>query len=173
MKRVRSAGRALQANRKRQSIPPERLQELTSVLRTHFGTDDVTEQMEDEAASINCLEVIEECNLHSCIFTIIVTTIPNVIIIIIPIIIIIIIVTKVDYFQVNGDYIPHSRAVVQHHMTTEGLSLIQLESRWRQHFIDTMKPRLVSCKIKSCNYHTASGFCLIYGLWTIRLRGWT
>ena len=96
MKRVRSAGRALQANRKRQSIPPERLQELTAVLRTHFGTDDVTEQMEDEAASINCLEVIEECNLLSRIFTIIVTTTPNVRITIKIPITIIIIVTKVN-----------------------------------------------------------------------------
>ena len=59
MKRVRSAGRAIQANRKRQSIPSERLQELTAVLKTHFGTDDVTEHMEDEAASIDCLEVVE------------------------------------------------------------------------------------------------------------------
>jgi len=100
MKRVRSAGRAIQANRKRQSIPLERLEELTAVLRTHFGMDDVTEEMVDEAASIDCLEV-------------------------------------------NGEYVPHSRAVVQHHMTTEGLSLIQLESRWRQHFIDTMKPRFL------------------------------
>ena len=58
MKRVRSAGRAIQANRKRQSIPSERLQELTAVLKTHFGMDDVTEQMEDEAASIDCLEVV-------------------------------------------------------------------------------------------------------------------
>jgi len=100
MKRVRSAGRAIQANRKRQSIPPERLQELIAVLRTHFGMDEVTEEMVDEAASIDCLEV-------------------------------------------NGEYVPHSRAVVQHHMTTEGLSLIQLESRWRQHFIDTMKPKFL------------------------------
>ena len=59
MKRVRSAGRAIQSNRKRQSIPSERLQELTAVLKTHFGTDDVSEHMEDEAASIDCLEVVE------------------------------------------------------------------------------------------------------------------
>ena len=59
MKRVRSAGRAIQANRKRQSIPSERLQELTAVLKMHFGTDDITEQMEDEAASIDCQEVFE------------------------------------------------------------------------------------------------------------------
>lgn len=100
MKRVRSAGRAIQANRKRQSIPSERLQELTAVLKTHFCTDDVIDEMVDEAADIDCLEV-------------------------------------------NGEYIPHSRAVVQHHMTTEGLSLIQLEYRWRKHFIDNMKPRFL------------------------------
>ncbi len=61
---MRSAGRAIQSNRKRQSIPSERLQELEAVLKTHFGTNDVTEQMEDEAANIDCLEVIEKCNLH-------------------------------------------------------------------------------------------------------------
>ena len=124
MKRVRSAGRAIQANRKRHSIPPERLQELIAVLKTHFGMDDVTEEMVDEAASIDCLEVI------FIIITIIVTII------------------NMHHLQVNGEYVPHSRAVVQHHMTTEGLSLIQLESRWRQHFIDTMKPRSVNGIIK-------------------------
>ena len=150
MKRVRSAGRAIQANRKRQSIPPERLQELIAVLRTHFGMDDVTEEMVDEAASIDCLEVI----------FIIITIIATII--------------NMHHLQVNGEYVPHSRAVVQHHMTTEGLSLIQLESRWRQHFIDTMKPRSVNDLIKKrfedC---LAPGFCLIYGQWTTRQRGWT
>ena len=158
LKRVRSAGRAIQSNRKRQSIPSERLQELEAVLKTHFGTNDVTEQMVDEAANIDCLEVIEKCNLH---FHIIIT----------------VVVTIVKMcLQVNGEYIPHSRAVVQHHMTTKGVSLIKLESRWRQHFIDTMKPRFVNCKIKSNNLRIVlpiSVFCLIYGLWTIRLRGWT
>ena len=119
MKRVRSAGRAIQANRKRQSIPPERLQELIAVLRTHFGMDEVTEEMVDEAASIDCLEVI-------FIITVIVT------------------IVNMNHLQVNGEYVPHSRVVVQHHMITEGLSLIQLESRWRQHFIDTMKPKYVN-----------------------------
>ena len=122
---MRSAGRAIQANRKGQSIPLERLEELTTVLRTHFGMDDVTEEMVDEAASIDCLEVI------FIIITIIVAIIIN-----------------MHHVQVNGEYVPHSRAVVQHHMTTEGLSLIQLESLWRQHFIDTMKPRFAYCKIK-------------------------
>ena len=124
MKRVRSAGRAIQANRKRQSIPLERLEELTAVLRTHFGMDDVTEEMVDEAASIDCLEVI----------FIIITTIATII--------------NMHHLQVNGEYVPHSRAVVQHHMTTEGLSLIQLESRWRQHFIDTMKPKYANQKVE-------------------------
>ena len=61
MKRVRSAGRAIQANRKRQSIPSERLQELTAVLKTHFCTDDVIDKLVDEAADIDCLEVNHNC----------------------------------------------------------------------------------------------------------------
>ena len=61
MKRVRSAGRAIQANRKRQSIPSERLKELTAVLKTHFCTDDVIDEMVDEAADIDCLEVNHNC----------------------------------------------------------------------------------------------------------------
>jgi len=100
LKRIRSAGRAIQANRKRGAIPPERLTELLLVLKTHYDVEDVTDLMVDEAADIDCLEV-------------------------------------------NGDYTPHSRAVVQHHMTTEGLSLIKFESRWRQHFVDNMKPRFL------------------------------
>merc|ERR1719318_1242209 len=98
--RIRSAGRAIQANRKRGAIPPERLTELLLVLRTHYDVEDVTDLMVDKAADIDCLEV-------------------------------------------NGDYTPHSRAVVQHHMTTVGLSLIKFESRWRQHFVDNMKPRFL------------------------------
>ena len=78
---------------------------------------------------------------------------------------------NLDYLKVNGEYIPHSRAVVQHHMTTEGLSLIQLEYRWRKHFIDNMKPRF--CKSLNKNSEMFNlGFCLICGLLTIKLRGW-
>ena len=58
LKRIRSAGRAIQANRKRGTIPPERLTELLLVLKTHYDVEDVTDLMVDEAADINCLEVI-------------------------------------------------------------------------------------------------------------------
>ena len=41
----------------------------------------------------------------------------------------------------NENYVPHGLKVVQHH-TQGGLrSLMQLESRWRQHFLDSMQPR--------------------------------
>lgn len=41
----------------------------------------------------------------------------------------------------NENYVPHGLKVVQRH-TQGGLrSLMQLESRWRQHFLDSMQPR--------------------------------
>lgn len=41
----------------------------------------------------------------------------------------------------NESYIPHGLKVVQRH-TEGGLrSLMQLESRWRQHFLDSMQPK--------------------------------
>ena len=100
LKKIRSAGRALQANRKRKSIPAARLQELEAVQLEHFGVgeQELTEQLVDEAASENHMEQ-------------------------------------------NGDYVPHSRAVVQHYLEGEGLSLLQFETRWRKHFLATMKPR--------------------------------
>ena len=100
LKRIRSAGRALQANRKRGSIPASRLAELEQVLVEHFQVDALTPELVDEAAGTDVLE-------H------------------------------------NGDYVPHSRAVVLHHMETDGLSLLQFETRWRKHFIRTMKPKFL------------------------------
>jgi hypothetical protein len=43
----------------------------------------------------------------------------------------------------NGDFVPHSRAVVLHYLETDGLSLLQFETRWRKHFIRTMKPKFL------------------------------
>ena len=102
LKRVRSAGRALQANRRRASIPAARLVELQAVLLEHFGVDEegLTEELVDEAASANCLEE-------------------------------------------NGEFVPQSRAVVQHYLEAAGSSLLQLETRWRRHFIETMKPKFL------------------------------
>ncbi|XP_058423182.1 exonuclease 3'-5' domain-containing protein 2 isoform X4 [Diceros bicornis minor] len=49
---------------------------------------------------------------------------------------------KDSYIRIsNENYIPHGLKVVQCH-TRDGLrSLMQLESRWRQHFLDSMQPK--------------------------------
>ena len=39
----------------------------------------------------------------------------------------------------NENFVPHSRAVVQHFLERGGL--LELEVMWRQHFLDTMQPR--------------------------------
>ena len=44
-----------------------------------------------------------------------------------------------DFNEENEEYVPHSRAVVQHFLERGGL--IQLEVIWRRHFLDTMKPQ--------------------------------
>jgi len=94
-KKVRSAGRALQANRKRQCIPQDRLVELRAVLQDHYQIKEVSDEYIDRAANMSFL--VE-----------------------------------------NGDYVPHSRAVVQHFLERGGL--LQLEVRWRKHFLNAMKP---------------------------------
>jgi len=44
-----------------------------------------------------------------------------------------------DFHEVNDNYTPHSRAVVQHYLKEGGL--LDLEVRWRKHFLSTMKPK--------------------------------
>jgi len=95
LKRVRSAGRALQANRARQCIPQNRLQELEEALLEHYQVEELTDEIVDRAA-------------------------------------------KASFLIENGDYVPHSRAVVQHFLERGGL--LQLEVTWRKHFLQTMKP---------------------------------
>ncbi|XP_010844999.1 PREDICTED: exonuclease 3'-5' domain-containing protein 2 isoform X2 [Bison bison bison] len=81
-----------------ESLPAHRKEELLQGLREFYRTDRVTEEMLQEAASLE---------------------------------------TRIS----NENYIPHGLKVVQRH-TQGGLrSLMQLESRWRQHFLDSMQPR--------------------------------
>eukprot|EP00088_Acartia_fossae_P022853 TRINITY_DN2395_c0_g1_i1.p1 TRINITY_DN2395_c0_g1~~TRINITY_DN2395_c0_g1_i1.p1 ORF type:complete len:602 (+),score=79.45 TRINITY_DN2395_c0_g1_i1:69-1874(+) len=47
--------------------------------------------------------------------------------------------SECNFHEINSDYTPHSRAVVQHFLKEGGL--IQLEVRWREHFLTTMKPK--------------------------------
>lgn len=41
----------------------------------------------------------------------------------------------------NDNYVPHGLKVVQCHSQGGLRSLMQLESRWRQHFLDSMQPK--------------------------------
>lgn len=41
----------------------------------------------------------------------------------------------------NENYIPHGLKVVQCHSRGGLRALMQLESRWRQHFLDSMQPK--------------------------------
>ncbi|XP_014639818.1 PREDICTED: exonuclease 3'-5' domain-containing protein 2 isoform X3 [Ceratotherium simum simum] len=94
-RQVRSGARALL---NAESLPAHRKQELLQALREFYHTDTVTDEMLQEAASLE---------------------------------------TRIS----NENYIPHGLKVVQCH-TRDGLrSLMQLESRWRQHFLDSMRPK--------------------------------
>ena len=42
----------------------------------------------------------------------------------------------------NNNYKPHGQQVVQHYLES-GKGLMALEKRWRQHFLDTMKPQFL------------------------------
>ena len=44
-----------------------------------------------------------------------------------------------DFNEENEEYVPHSRAVVQHYLERGGL--IQLEVLWRRHFLEKMRPQ--------------------------------
>ncbi|EPY79712.1 exonuclease 3-5 domain-containing protein 2 isoform 1 [Camelus ferus] len=94
-RQVRSGARALL---NAESLPAHRKEELLRALREFYDTDTVTDEMLQEAASLE---------------------------------------TRIS----NESYIPHGLKVVQRH-TRGGLrSLMQLESRWRQHFLDSMQPK--------------------------------
>ncbi|XP_049562862.1 exonuclease 3'-5' domain-containing protein 2 isoform X2 [Orcinus orca] len=94
-RQVRSGARALL---NAEGLPAHRKEELLQALREFYHTDTITEEMLQEAASLE---------------------------------------TRIS----NENYIPHGLKVVQRH-TQGGLrSLMQLESRWRQHFLDSMQPK--------------------------------
>ncbi|XP_003472425.1 exonuclease 3'-5' domain-containing protein 2 [Cavia porcellus] len=94
-RQVRSGARALL---NAESLPAYRKEELLQALREFYSTDAITDEMLQEAAS-----------LETRIF--------------------------------NGSYVPHGLKVVQCHARGGLRSLMQLESRWRQHFLDSMQPR--------------------------------
>nr|XP_020141705.1 exonuclease 3'-5' domain-containing protein 2 [Microcebus murinus] len=94
-RQVRSGARALL---NAESLPAHRKEELLQALREFYSTDTVTDEMLQQAASLE---------------------------------------TRIS----NENYVPHGLKVVQCH-TQGGLrSLMQLESRWRQHFLDSMQPK--------------------------------
>ncbi|XP_049754212.1 exonuclease 3'-5' domain-containing protein 2 isoform X2 [Elephas maximus indicus] len=94
-RQVRSGARALL---NAESLPAHRKEELLQALREFYNTDTVTDEMLQEAASLE---------------------------------------TRIS----NENYVPHGLKVVQCHSQGGLRSLMQLESRWRQHFLDTMQPR--------------------------------
>ncbi|XP_005399097.1 PREDICTED: exonuclease 3'-5' domain-containing protein 2 isoform X2 [Chinchilla lanigera] len=94
-RQVRSGARALL---NAESLPAHRKEELLQALREFYSTDAVTEEMLQEAASLE---------------------------------------TRIS----NESYVPHGLKVVQCHARGGLRSLMRLESRWRQHFLDSMQPR--------------------------------
>merc|ERR1712059_160947 len=46
-----------------------------------------------------------------------------------------------NFLEENGEYVPHSRAVVQHYLESDTVGLLDLEKMWRKHFLKTMKPQ--------------------------------
>ncbi|KAM6202086.1 exonuclease 3'-5' domain-containing protein 2 [Rhynchocyon petersi] len=94
-RQVRSGARALLSA---ESLPAQRKEELLQTLREFYNTDTITDEILQEAASLE----------------------PRIF---------------------NENYIPHGLKVVQC-LSEGGLrSLMRLESRWRQHFLDTMQPK--------------------------------
>ncbi|XP_036167001.1 exonuclease 3'-5' domain-containing protein 2 isoform X2 [Myotis myotis] len=94
-RQMRSGARALL---NAESLPAHRKEELLQALREFYSTDTVTDEMLQEAASLE---------------------------------------TRIS----NENYIPHGLKVVQCHSRGGLRSLMQLESRWRQHFLDSMQPK--------------------------------
>ncbi|GFO20170.1 exonuclease 3'-5' domain-containing protein 2 [Plakobranchus ocellatus] len=94
LQKIRSAGRALKLNR--EAIPENRVAQLEEVLHKHFGTDNLTDDLIDQAAEI-------------------------------------------DARHTSSDYVPHAKRVVRHMISNGGL--LAFQARWRQHFVDTMKPQ--------------------------------
>ena len=46
-----------------------------------------------------------------------------------------------DPYIDNEEYVPHAEAVVNFYIANEGL--LSLEKKWRQHFLDRMKPKFL------------------------------
>ncbi|XP_013822706.1 PREDICTED: exonuclease 3'-5' domain-containing protein 2 isoform X1 [Capra hircus] len=114
-RQVRSGARALL---NAESLPAHRKEELLQALREFYRTDTVTEEMLQEAASLETRRKSSGQHRTVCGFA----SFP---------------VSRIS----NENYVPHGLKVVQRH-TQGGLrSLMQLESRWRQHFLDSMQPR--------------------------------
>uniref|UniRef100_A0A0P6JCY8 Exonuclease 3'-5' domain-containing protein 2 n=1 Tax=Heterocephalus glaber TaxID=10181 RepID=A0A0P6JCY8_HETGA len=94
-RQVRSGARALL---NAVSLPASRKEELLQALREFYNRDSITDEMLQEAASLE---------------------------------------TRIS----NESYTPHGLKVVQCHARGGLCSLMQLESRWRQHFLDSMQPK--------------------------------
>lgn len=94
-RQVRSGARALLNT---ESLPAHRKEELLQALREFYSTDAITDEMLQEAASLE---------------------------------------TRIS----NESYVPHGLKVVQCHARGGLRSLVQLERRWRQHFLDSMQPK--------------------------------
>lgn len=96
LQKIRSAGRALKLNKL--SIPQDRVSQLENVLCSHFGVEELTEDLIEQAAEI-------------------------------------------DARHTSADYVPHAKQVVRHMVSNGGL--LAFQARWRQHFLDTMKPQFL------------------------------
>uniref|UniRef100_A0A2C9LLN1 3'-5' exonuclease domain-containing protein n=1 Tax=Biomphalaria glabrata TaxID=6526 RepID=A0A2C9LLN1_BIOGL len=96
LQKVRSAARALKANRK--TIPEKRVHELEEILKMFYGVGTISQDVLEQATSI-------------------------------------------DARFNREDYIPHGKKVVEHVKKTK--DLLSFQARWRQHFLDTMKPQFL------------------------------
>ncbi|KAK3095681.1 hypothetical protein FSP39_017541 [Pinctada imbricata] len=52
--------------------------------------------------------------------------------------------SEIDTKMVNGEYLPHGKKVIRHIRKNGGI--FNFEKRWRQHFLDTMKPKYLPPK---------------------------
>ena len=93
LKSVRSAGGALLKSRSQ--IPQERIDKLESILKNHYGVDELTPELIKQASEL-------------------------------------------DLLVVNKDYVSHNSKVYKAY---EKIGLVNFELKWRQYFLDTMKPK--------------------------------
>lgn len=63
---------------------------------------------------------------------------------------------EMDFRTINDEFFPHGKGVIRHVRKNEGI--YNFERRWRQHFLDTMKPKYLPSKWSVDHKHARTEF---------------